>query len=87
MALVARAVAAYSAPIDKLQPAPQEPTMNQPTFLKTRQQASALLMSVTVTFAMLMSMNLLATQPVADAQMAAAASAPHAHAQSNEQHA
>lgn len=52
--------------------------MNQPTFLQARQQAGALALSVAVTFGMLLSMNVLATQPAADAQMAAAASAPQA---------
>lgn len=54
--------------------------MNKPTFIQTRQQLSALALSATLTLGMLMSVNLLATQPAADAQMAAAASAPQAQA-------
>lgn len=54
--------------------------MNKPTFIQTRQQISALALSATLTLGMLLSMNLLATQPTADAQMAAAASAPLAQA-------
>ena len=52
--------------------------MTQPMFIKTRQQFSALALSATVTLGMLLSVNMLATQPAADAQMAAAASAPQA---------
>jgi hypothetical protein len=52
--------------------------MTQPMFIKTRQQFSALALSATVTLGMLLSVNMLATQPASDAQMAAAASAPQA---------
>ena len=52
--------------------------MTQPMFIQTRQQLTALALSATVTLGMLLSVNMLATQPAADAQMAAAASAPHA---------
>lgn len=51
--------------------------MFKPMFIQTRQQLSALALSATLTLAMLLSMNQLAVQPAADAQMAAA-SAPHA---------
>lgn len=44
-----------------------------PTFMNTRQQASAALLALSLTLSMLFSINLLATQPAADAQMAAAA--------------
>jgi hypothetical protein len=40
-----------------------------------------LALSVTVTLGMLLSVNMLATQPASDAQMAAAASAPQAAVQ------
>jgi hypothetical protein len=46
--------------------------MNQPTFIQARQQLSALALSATLTVAMLISMNALATRPAADAQMASA---------------
>ena len=37
--------------------------MTQPMFIKTRQQFSALALSATVTLGMLLSVNMLATQP------------------------
>lgn len=52
--------------------------MTQPMFIQSRQQLTALALSATVTLGMLLSVNMLATQPAADAQMAAAASAPQA---------
>ena len=44
-----------------------------PTFMNTRQQASAAMLAIGMTLSMLFSINLLATQPATDAQMAAAA--------------
>ena len=44
-----------------------------PTFMNTRQQASAAALALGLTLSMLFSINLLATQPAADAQMAATA--------------
>ena len=44
-----------------------------PTFMNTRQQASAAVLALSLTLSMLFSINLLATQPATDAQMAAAA--------------
>lgn len=55
--------------------------MTTPQFIQPRQQFSALALAATVTLGMLLSVNMLATQPAADAQMAAAASAPQAAAQ------
>jgi hypothetical protein len=52
--------------------------MTQPTFIQARQQFSALALAATMTLGMLLSVNMLATQPAEDAQMAAAASAPQA---------
>ncbi len=52
--------------------------MFKPNFIQTRQQFGALALSATLTLVMLLSMNLLATQPAMDAQMANAASAPKA---------
>jgi hypothetical protein len=52
--------------------------MTNNTFIKPRQQGAAFAFSASITLAMLLSMNLLATQPAHDAQMAAAASAPQA---------
>jgi hypothetical protein len=48
------------------------------TFIKPRQQTASLAFAASVTLAMLMSMNLLATQPAEQAHLAAAASAPQA---------
>ena len=56
--------------------------MTQPMFIQTRQQLSALALSATVTLGMLLSVNMLATQPATDAQMANAASATTAQLQS-----
>lgn len=47
-------------------------------FIKPRQQTAAFAFSASITLAMLLSMNLLATQPAEEAHMAAAASAPQA---------
>ena len=44
-----------------------------PTFMNTRQQAGAAVLALSLTLSMLFSINLLATQPATDAQMAAAA--------------
>jgi hypothetical protein len=44
-----------------------------PTFMSTRQQASAAVMALSLTLTMLFSIDLLATQPAADAFVAAAA--------------
>ena len=55
--------------------------MTQPMFIMSRQQFTALALSATLTLGMLLSVNMLATQPAADAQMAAAASAPQAQLQ------
>jgi hypothetical protein len=52
--------------------------MTQPMFIQARQQFSALALSATLTLGMLLSVNMLATQPAEDAQLAAAASAPQA---------
>jgi len=52
--------------------------MTQPMFIQARQQFTALALSATVTLGMLLSVNMLATQPADDAQMAVAASAPQA---------
>lgn len=52
--------------------------MTDQTFIKPRQQGAAFAFSASITLAMLLSMNLLATQPAHDAHMAAAASAPQA---------
>ncbi len=57
---------------------------HQPMFIQIRQQLSALALSATVTLGMLLSVNMLATQPASDAQMAAAASAPTAQLQTAE---
>ncbi len=46
-----------------------------PTFMNTRQQASAAVVALSLTLSMLFSIDLLATQPTAEAQMAAAAAA------------
>ncbi len=46
--------------------------MTQPMFIQARQQFSALALSASVTLGMLLSVNMLAAQPAADAQMAAA---------------
>lgn len=48
------------------------------TFIKPRQQTAAFAFSASITLAMLLSMNLLATQPAEEAYLAAAASAPQA---------
>jgi hypothetical protein len=49
------------------------------TFIKPRQQTAAFAFSASITLAMLLSMNLLATQPAEEAaQLATAASAPQA---------
>lgn len=55
--------------------------MTTPQFIKPRQQFSALALAASVTLGMLLSVNMLATQHVSDAQMAAAASAPQAAVQ------
>ena len=47
--------------------------MNHPTFTTMRQQASAVALAASLTLGMLLSIHLLATQPAADAQMAAKA--------------
>jgi hypothetical protein len=52
--------------------------MNDTTFIKPRQQTAAFAFAASITLAMLMSMNLLATQPAEEAHLAAAASAPQA---------
>ncbi len=57
--------------------------MTQPMFIQARQQFSALALSVTLTLGMLLSVNMLATQPADDAQLAAAASAPQAQLKSS----
>ena len=44
-----------------------------PTFTNTRQQAGAAVLALGLTLSMLFSINLLATQPAAEAQMAAGA--------------
>ena len=46
--------------------------MNRITFSNTRQQASAAALALSLTLGMLLSVNLLATQPAAVAHMAAA---------------
>lgn len=61
--------------------------MFKPMFIQTRQQISALALSATLTLGMLLSMNMLAQQPVADALMAGAASAPQAQSQQTAPHA
>ena len=43
-----------------------------PTFMNTRQQASAAVVALSLTLSMLFSIDLLATQSAAEAQMAAA---------------
>ena len=52
--------------------------MTQPTFTNIRQQAGAAGLALSLTLGMLLSVNLLATQPAEDAQMAAAAAASQA---------
>jgi len=47
--------------------------MNTIRFINTRQQAGAAVLALSLTLGMLTSVNLLATQPVPDAQLAAAA--------------
>ena len=47
--------------------------MNRITFSNTRQQASAAALALSATLVMLLSVNLLATQPATEAQMAATA--------------
>ena len=44
-----------------------------PTFMNTRQQAGAAALALSLTLSMLFSINLLATQPAVEAQLAAAA--------------
>jgi hypothetical protein len=47
--------------------------MTTNTFIKPRQQTAAFALSTTFTLAMLLAMNMLATQPAVDANLAAAA--------------
>ena len=49
--------------------------MNHPTFITMRQQASAAALAASLTLGLLFSINLLATQPAPDTQMAAKAAA------------
>ena len=51
------------------------------TFSTIRQQASAAALALSLTLAMLLSVNLLATQPTADAQMAGVAASSAQSAQ------
>jgi hypothetical protein len=63
--------------IDKPATRLKEHDMNHITFSKTRQQASAAALALSVTLGMLLSVNTLATRPATDIQMAAG-SASHA---------
>ncbi len=56
--------------------------MTTNTFIKPRQQTAAFVLSTTFTLAMLLAMNMLATQPAADANLAAAAASTQAQSSS-----